>query len=178
MSRLLALLATAGLIGWSAASQSSEIDTPVILVAQPDLRDNLYGSSILVVMPMGGDQHIGFIVNRPTEYTVGADRVFAGGPVDANSVFALVHKAQSPGGNSFELLPDLYVAHEASVIERLIESEPASARLVAGLVVWQPGELRQEMKQGAWFALAPDAAIAMRNPQGLWEELQRIARTI
>ena len=177
MSKLLALLATA-LIGWSAASQASEIDAPVILVAQPELRDNLYGSSILVVMPMGDDQHIGFIVNRPTEYTVGADRVFVGGPVEPNSVFALVRRAKSPGGRSFEVLPGLYVAHEASVVERLIESEPASARLVAGLVVWQPGELRQEMKQGAWFALTPDANLVMRNPQGLWDELQRIARTI
>lgn len=64
-------------------------------------------------------------------------------------MFALVHKAHSPGGKSFELLPGLYVAHEATLIEDLIESEPASARLVAGLVVWQPGELRAEMKQAA-----------------------------
>lgn len=176
MRKLLVFLATA-LIGWSNV-QASEIDEPVILVAQPELRDNLYGSSILVVMPMGGDQHIGFIVNRPTEYTVGAGRVHLGGPVDSDSVFALVQRQQSPGGRSFEVLPGLYVAYETSVIQRLIESEPASARLVAGLVVWQSGELRQEMKQGAWFALSPDASIAMRNPQGLWDELQRTARTI
>jgi putative transcriptional regulator len=177
MTKFLAFAATA-LIALSAQLQAAEIDEPVILVAQPELRDNIYGASILVVMPMGEDRHIGFIVNRPTEYTLGADRVYLGGPVEANSVFALVHKAQSPGGKSFELLPGLYVAHESGVIEQLIESEPASARLVAGLVVWQPGELRQEIKQGAWFALAPDASIAMRNPHGLWDELQRIARTI
>jgi putative transcriptional regulator len=177
MSKLLALLASA-LVAWSAASPAAEIDEPVILVAQPELRDHLYGSSILVVMPMGGDQHIGFIVNRPTELSVGADRVFAGGPVEPNSVFALVQRANSPGGKSFEVLPGLYVAHESSVVERLIESQPASARLVAGLVVWQPGELREEMKQGAWFALSPDPSLVMRNPQGLWDELQRAARTI
>ena len=176
MRRLLVMLTTA-LIGLSAA-HASEIDAPVILVAQPELRDNLYGSSILVVMPMGGDQHIGFIVNRPTEFTLGADRVYVGGPVDANSVYALVRREKSPGGRSFEVLPGLYVAHESEVIERLIENDSTSARLVAGLVVWQAGELRQEMKQGAWFALAPDAGLAMRNPQGLWDELQRIARTI
>ena len=175
--RKLLMLAASAVIGWSSV-QASEIDEPVILVAQPELRDNLYGSSILVVMPMGQDQHIGFIVNRPTEYTVGAGRVYVGGPVDADSVFALVQKEQSPGGKSFEVLPGLYVAHESSVIQRLLESEPASARFVAGLVVWQPGELRQEMKQGAWFALSPNPSLVMRNPQGLWDELQRIARTI
>jgi len=176
MRKLLVVITTA-LISLSGA-HAAEIDAPVILVAQPELRDNLYGSSILVVMPLGGDQHIGFIVNRPTDYTLGADRIYVGGPVDANSVYALVRRENSPGGKSFELLPGLYVAHESAVIEELIESEPASARLVAGLVVWQPGELRQEMKQGAWFTLAPDAAVALRNPQGLWDELQRFARTI
>jgi putative transcriptional regulator len=175
--RKLLVFAASALIGWSSV-QASEIDAPVILVAQPELRDNLYGSSILVAMPMGQDQHIGFIVNRPTEYTLGGGRVFVGGPVDSDSVFALVQKQHSPGGRSFEVLPGLYVAHESSVIQQLIEAEPAAARFVAGMVVWQPGELRQEMKQGAWFALSPNPSLVMRNPQGLWDELQRIARTI
>jgi len=37
----------------------------MILVAKPELVDPLFGSTILVVVPVGGDQHTGFIVNRP-----------------------------------------------------------------------------------------------------------------
>jgi len=40
-------------------------------------------------------------------------------------------------------------------------------------VAWQPGELRSEVEQGAWYVLEPDAALVMRKPEGLWEELVR-----
>ena len=36
------------------------------------LRDNIYGSTILVVKAIGGDRHVGFIVNRPA-VTCGAN---------------------------------------------------------------------------------------------------------
>ena len=32
-------------------------------------------------------------------------------------------------------------------------------------------QLAAEIKQGAWYVLEPDAESAMREPQGLWEEL-------
>jgi putative AlgH/UPF0301 family transcriptional regulator len=57
--------------------------------------------------------------------------------------------------------------------EDIIESESDRARFVAGLVAWRPGELRAEIDAGAWYVLAPDAALVMRKPEGLWEELAR-----
>ena len=38
-------------------------------------------------------------------------------------------------------------------------------------MIWRPGELAEEIKRGAWYILEPDAGIAMRKPEGLWEEL-------
>jgi putative AlgH/UPF0301 family transcriptional regulator len=70
-----------------------------------------------------------------------------------------------------ELLPGLYLAAEAEVVDRIIESEADRARFVAGLVYWRAGELADEIKQGAWYVLEPDRAVAMRKPEGLWEEL-------
>ena len=64
-------------------------------------------------------------------------------------------------------------AFDAAVVDRVIETEPEHARFVAGLVAWQPGELRSEVEQGAWYVLEPDAALVMRKPEGLWEELVR-----
>ena len=58
-------------------------------------------------------------------------------------------------------------------MDRIIESEADHARFVAGLVLWRPGELADEIEQGAWYVLEPDAQTAMRKPEGLWEELVR-----
>src|SRR6266853_1818688 len=64
MSKSSLALVCAVLLGWSALAGAADLSRPVILVAKPELRDELYGSSIVVVTPMGGDQHVGFIVNR------------------------------------------------------------------------------------------------------------------
>jgi putative transcriptional regulator len=71
------------------------------------------------------------------------------------------------------MMPGLFAAFDAAVVDRIIESEPTRARFVAGLVAWRAGELRDEIKQGAWYVLEPDAALLMRNPDGLWEDLVR-----
>jgi putative transcriptional regulator len=168
---------------------AADLSVPHILVATPELRHALYGSSILVVKPVGGDRHIGFIVNRPTSTTLGklfpedgpsqkiVDPVYLGGPVDTQVLFALVERSESPGGNSIEVLPGLYVAVDGPIVDRIIEAGGDHARFVAGLVVWHPGELADEISKGAWYVLEPDPALVMRKPEGLWEDLVSRSRT-
>jgi putative transcriptional regulator len=172
-------------LGWCGLAAAADLSKPLVLVAKPELRDELYGSTIIVVAPLGGDQHVGFIVNRSTEIKLGnlfpedgpaqkvADPVYLGGPYASQAIFALVQRAESPGGKSFQLLPGLFAAFDGAVIDRIIQSEPERARFVAGLVAWQPGELDGEVEKGAWYVLEPDAALVMRKPDGLWEELVR-----
>ena len=181
---LFAVLAAA-----ATAAQAADLSNSVILVAKPELVDPLYGSAILVVTPVGGDQHAGFIVNRPTHMTLGqlfpqdgasqkvVDPVYLGGPLSSEVVFALVERKQSPGGQSFELMPGLYAAVDEETVDRIIRAESDHARFVAGLVVWRRGELSAEIERGAWYVLPPDAQLALRKPsQGLWEELVRVSR--
>jgi putative transcriptional regulator len=186
MKTLLAAL----MLGVSALSQAADLSEPLILVAKPELREGAYRSTVLVVTPVAGDRHVGFIVNRPTEVTVReifpehgpsqkiVDPVYVGGPVDMDAIFALVQRRESPGEGAFEVLPGLYAAFAAPTVDRIIESEADRARFVAGLTAWRPGELEYEIKRGAWYVLEPDAALALRNPEGLWEELVRREKAI
>ncbi|HEX6318910.1 MAG TPA: YqgE/AlgH family protein [Burkholderiales bacterium] len=172
------------LLGWLIAPASAnELERPLALVATPELRDPVYGRTVLLVKPFGRDQHLGFIVNRPTNLTLGKifpehgpsqkvpDPVFLGGPFDAGVIFALVARRDSPGGNSVEIAPGLFAAHEAATVDRIIEANPDDARFVAGLVIWRPGELRREIEIGAWQVRDADPGLALRDPKGLWEEL-------
>jgi putative transcriptional regulator len=177
--------AIALLLSWLIPAAAADLASPVILVAKPELRDPLYGAAVLVVTPLGGGQHVGFIVNRPTNATLGklfpehapsqkvVDPVYLGGPVQSGLIFALVQSAASPGGNSFEIMPGVYAAYESAVVDHIIESDPQHARFVAGLVAWRPGELEAEVDLGAWLVLDADANVVMRKPEGLWEELVR-----
>jgi len=179
---LVALVATAV----SAADRAAgSVDEPVILVAKPALRDRVYGATILIAKPLGNGGHLGFIVNKPTPVTLGklfpdhgpsqkvTDPVYLGGPAGSQMIFAMVQRPDSPGGKSLAVMPGLFVAFDAETVDRIIESEADRARYVAGLVAWRPGELSAEIEAGAWYVLAPDPALVMRKPEGLWEELVR-----
>jgi putative transcriptional regulator len=193
--KLLLTLIVAALLGGPGLASAADLSQAVMLVAKPQVRDELFGASVLVVVPVGGDRHVGFIVNRPTPVALGtvfpergaaqkvAEPVYIGGPSDADVIFALVQRpASRADSSSFELLPGLSVAYESAAVERIIDADPEHARFVAGLVAWQPGELADEIGRGAWYVLDPDAAVVLRPPEGLWEDLvrrsERAANTI
>jgi putative transcriptional regulator len=177
-------------LGYHIEAQAADLSKAAILVAKPELQDELYRSTIVVVTPLGEDRHVGFIVNRPTPITLGkafpedgpsqkvVDPVYVGGPYQPQALFALVQRQDSPGGVSLELMPGLFVAVDGETVDRIIRSEPEHARFVAGMVAWDAGELRDEVERGAWYVLEPDAALALRKPTtGLWEELVRRSKT-
>ncbi|HYY61890.1 MAG TPA: YqgE/AlgH family protein [Burkholderiales bacterium] len=174
------------LLSAAAAVPAADLSKPLILVAAPELHDPVYGATVIAVAPLGGDEHIGFIVNRPSPLTLGKvfpgdgpsqkvhDPVYLGGPYEPGLVFALVERAKSPGGKSLEVLPGLYAAADAATVDAIIRADAAAARYVAGFVAWQPGELAEEIERGVWYVLEPDARLALRKPtDGLWDELVR-----
>jgi putative transcriptional regulator len=189
---LLAILALAllPLEGWS-----DDGDDAMILVAKRNLHDKVYGSTILVAKAVGNDRHVGFILNKPSQLTLGKlfpdhaasakvpDPVFLGGPFGREVIFALVRRNDSPGGRSVQITPDLYLAFDSPIVDRIIETDPSHARFFAGLVVWQQGELRQELKRGLWYVHDAKTDLVLRKKtDGLWEELvgrlERKANTI
>jgi len=183
-------LALAAPLAWSA-----DLTETVLLVAKRNLRDRIYGSTILIARPLGDERHVGFIVNKPTTMTLGklfpkhspsqkvVDPVYLGGPTGPEVIFAMIKGRESPGGRSLQLAPGLYVAFDSAVVDRIIESQPQQARFFAGMVIWQPMELGEEVKRGLWYVLEPQPEILLRkSTDGLWEELvgrsERKANTI
>jgi putative transcriptional regulator len=171
-------------IAWASPARPAEVDDSIILVAKRQLQDRLYGATILIARPIGADRHVGFIINKPTQLTLGklfprhepsrkvTDPVFLGGPVSPEVIFALVQGRESPGGRSLRILDDLYLAIDSDVVDRVIEKQPAQARFFAGMVLWRPGELQQEIKRGLWYVQDPKADMVLRkSTEGMWEEL-------
>jgi putative transcriptional regulator len=174
---------------------ASEVTDTVLLVAKRQLADRVYGNTILVARPIGESRHIGFIVNKPTNMTLGklfpkhvpsqkiVDPVYLGGPTGAEVIFAMVKGQASPGGRSLQLTPGVFVAFDTEVVDKIIERQPQQARFFAGMVMWQPHELQEEVKRGLWFVLDAQPEVMLRkSTDNLWEELvsraERRANTI
>ncbi|HEY3077510.1 MAG TPA: YqgE/AlgH family protein [Burkholderiales bacterium] len=193
--RFLSLLSVIALALSAPLAWSADITETVLLVAKRQLKDRIYGNTILIARPLGDDRHVGFIVNKPTTMTLGklfpkhipsqkvVDPVYLGGPTGPEVIFAMIKGRESPGGRSLQLAPGLFVAFDSAVVDRIIESQPQQARFFAGMVLWQPMELGEEVKRGLWYVLEPQPEILLRkSTDGLWEELvgrsERKANTI
>jgi putative transcriptional regulator len=159
------------------------VDT-VLLVAKRNLQDRLYASTVLVTKPVGPDRHVGFIVNKPTQLTLGklfpshapsqkvVDPVYLGGPTSSSVIFAMIEAKNAPDGKVLRLAPNLYLAYESKEVDRIIESQPPHARFFAGMVIWRPGELAQEIRRGLWYVLEAKPDVVLRkSTEGLWETL-------
>jgi putative transcriptional regulator len=174
---------------------SVDLSDSVILVAKRTMHDRIYGSSVLLARPIGEERHVGFIINKPTNLTLGklfpkhlpsqkvVDPVYLGGPTGSEVIFAMVKASQSPGGRSLQLVPGLFLAYDSAVVDRIIETQPEQARFFAGMVMWQPHELADEVKRGLWYVLPPKPEIFLRKSTvSLWEDLvnraEREANTI
>ena len=183
-SRVLLLLAVLAIAGTAPARAVEPADEPVILVAKPALRDRLYRGTILIARPLRSGQHVGFIVNRPTPVKLGTlfpdhgpsqkvvEPIYLGGPVNVETVFALVQRKESPGKRAMQLTPDLYLVVDRDLVDHIIESEADHARFYAGVVLWAPGELDAEIERGFWYVDDADVGLVLRkSTDGMWEEL-------
>jgi putative transcriptional regulator len=161
-------------------------DDAVVLVADPDLVDPVYAHTVLLATPMDDGSYIGVIVNRPTRQSLSSlfpehepskkvhDPVYFGGPMLTQVIFALVHSDQSPGEGTLKMSNGLFLAIKETTIDHVIENTPNDAHYYVGTVMWQPGQLQQEIRRGVWSVIDADASVVFdHNPEQLWDHLRQ-----
>jgi len=186
---ILCLACTGPAVG--AQPAESQEEAAVFLIATPRLIDPRYAHTVVLTIPVGNDQHIGFIINRPTRQSLASlfpdhgpskkviDPVFVGGPMSADALFALVRSERSPGADSIEMMSHLYFARRVDVVDHVIETTPNEARYYVGFIQWQPGELREELTRGLWLVANADPGTVFRkDTRHLWEELSKQTEAI
>lgn len=192
IARTLALVGSlaAAAAGAHAQTPSAAPDTSAakIVVASPELGGG-YANTVLLTVPAPDGRHFGFILNRPTQTNLASlfpghqpsakvpGPVFFGGPEMTTAIFAVVKSQATPGPASMQLLPGLYVVYQEQEVDQVIEQHPQDARFFVGFVVWRPGELADEYRKGAWYALDPEVDIVMKRDTGdMWKSLVERAR--
>jgi putative transcriptional regulator len=156
------------------------------LVATPRLAGSVFERKVIIAAPLSSGMHVGFIVNHPTELKLAAlfpeqpsmlevtSPVYIGGPVEPRALFALARTPPADKGGLFQLMPGLVVAVEAGAVEHIIETSPNDARYFLGLLVWEEGELDEEIRQGVWEVQPADIDMVFStSPQNLWKALYR-----
>ena len=159
------------------------LEKGILLVASPSLSDPNFHQTVLLIIEHGRGGTVGLILNRPTNVLVSevlpdftvlkrtTNRLFAGGPVERTQLVLLFRLTQ--------LLPDtrqivdrIYVG-TPRVLERIM-TQPKSTetfRAFSGFAGWAPGQLEDEMLEGAWGVLPSNAFnIFDEDPATLWPD--------
>jgi putative transcriptional regulator len=163
-----------------------------LLVATPLLGDpNFRRTVILIVEDEPEEGTLGVVLNRPTEVQVaqvleswtdlvtGPTVVFKGGPVSPNSALALALARGEDEPLGWRSLDGSAMMSRIGLVDleappELLAGGITSLRVFAGYAGWGPGQLREEIAEGAWYVLPGEPTDAfLADPERLWPEVLR-----
>jgi putative transcriptional regulator len=177
LAALLALLTA----GDPSAAAGPEPMHAILLVARPNLEDDNFGGSVVLVMNNLGPDPVGLIVNRPTPLPVAKlfpemkglatlpDHIYFGGPVELDSVWFLVRSPTPPPG-ALQTCPGLYVSTDQKLLQSLLARQHPmeNLRIFLGYAGWAEGQLQDEIAAGDWKLEQASAATIFNKTEHAW----------
>ncbi len=171
-------------------AQKAEPAVGTFLVASRELGDPNFAKTVILVVHYKQDQGaVGIVVNRATDVPISRvfqdlkeaksrmDPVYVGGPVELNTVMALLKTASKPE-NSTRVFNDVYLISNKDLLKTTLASgaEASVFHAYVGYAGWGMGQLEHEMELGAWHVMPADAATVFHSdPDSVWPRL--IGRT-
>jgi putative transcriptional regulator len=159
---------------------------PSLLLAMPQLVDENFVRTVVLLCKHSEEGALGLVVNRPLMTTgrvtvnldppVSTDRelqVWVGGPVEQERTWILV--GQEPdeldARHGVRLADQLYLSTSPALLLRLLEpAPPPRARLIVGYAGWGPGQLEAELQASAWLMSDVDRDLVFNTPADqMWE---------
>jgi putative transcriptional regulator len=153
-----------------------------LLVASRYLLDGNFVRTVVLLVQHSDQGALGIVVNRPTCKTVkelwkevgeapckSTRPVFLGGPV-AGPIMA-VHADHSLA--EVEILPGVFFAAKKPHLDQLVLHPEGAQKIFVGHAGWGPGQLENELQQGAWLTLPATAEYIFEENSQLWEQLSK-----
>jgi len=188
--RLLPILGSFGellvlAVGLSGVARATDLSEPVTLVASSALEGTPFEQAVILAVPMPRGGHVGFILNKPTGLKLKAlfpkdaaarqvkESVYLGGPMLLPSVFAITRKVPQGGNAVIPLMPGLVAVLDGATIDRMVKTTPNDTRYFLGLMLWDEGELEDQVRRNAWELRPARADMVFRaKSPGLWNSLR------
>ncbi len=153
-----------------------------LLVATEVVQGEVFARTVILLLHYDEHGAMGLVVNRPTDIQPGEivddaesfsayrGAFYWGGPVQMNSLRALLRTETPPEGAE----PIVDSVHLVRIDDELQEA-PAEAdtlRYFIGYAGWGAGQLDREMARGSWHVVpATDEHVFAADPRGLWKKL-------
>ncbi|MEG3592881.1 MAG: YqgE/AlgH family protein [Pseudomonadota bacterium] len=149
------------------------------LVSMPDLKDGVFDSALVLMCEHGETGAMGFIVNKPTQFSVqeifeqlgleSADSldpdvpVMTGGPVEPQRGFLLSNHPITE--DVVEVLNGLYLASSPEVLPLATNAlNQGDAIFILGYSGWSEGQLESEMAANTWINVPWNSDVIFQIP--------------
>jgi len=154
----------------------------MLLVATEVVQGEVFGKTVILLLHYDDNGAMGLVVNRPTEIEPGelvddpgafsdyGGTLYWGGPVQMNTLRALVRTDAPPEGGE-AIVGSVYLV---KIDDELQEAprDPANLRYFIGYAGWGAGQLDREMARGSWHIVpATDKSVFAEDPRALWKQL-------
>ena len=162
-----------------------------LLVATPALRDPNFNRTVVLLLDHDESGTLGIVINRPTQLRVSdvldswsllatdPEVLFQGGPVGLDSALGLAELDQSFRDGEEEPVGWRQLFGSVGLIDldvppEVLAPQLRSLRIFAGYAGWGPGQLDDELAQGAWCVLDSEPKDAFTGqPERLWQAVLR-----
>lgn len=159
-----------------------------LLVATPLIADPTFERTVVLLLAHGRDGAFGVVLNRPSDTAVGEvvpdwsvctaapGVVFLGGPVGRDSLVALGRSAWVGASTEARIFADC-AAVDLDVVPGDGDPRWDEIRVFAGSAGWAPGQLEDELAEGAWWLVdAEPGDVTTSDPSGQWSAVLRRQR--
>ncbi len=170
--------------------QAFSPDKGMFLVAKDQLGDPRFRDRVILLIQHDTEGSAGLVVNRISRLSLAAilpqgsklvepGRMLSyGGPVEPQTLLALVKVRNNPPQPAEEVIDGLYVTG-VGVLDEWPDfaDEVVEYRAFVGYTGWAPGQLNAELQRGDWHVMPADEAnLFAGDGVQLWERLRAAAR--
>lgn len=169
---------------------------PSLLIASPQLQDETFKESVVLLIEHDDEGSLGFIINNKSQLTLDEvihveDEVIPSdicvwnaGPNGNDAGYILHHK----NGTEKEIAPGFFLSSSKESLKNLIQEARIASlsntvpgtinddvlypyRLLIGYSGWGPGQLEDEIQSGAWYTAPLDQSIIFNALcDNIWNE--------
>jgi putative transcriptional regulator len=161
-------------------TKTKELAAGQLLIAEPFLSDPNFARAVIFLCEYGEEGSIGFILNRPTQLTLGdllpefytPDlSVNQGGPVQLDTLHMIHRMPDTFGGN--EIVKGVYWGGSYDALQDIVsqnEYADSDIKLFIGYAGWSPGQLEKEIEDGSWLIADVSSKILFQtDPKVVWQ---------
>lgn len=160
---------------------------PGFLIAMPQLMDDNFRQSVILLIRQDASGAMGVVVNRPGPLTVRElcgdqqisyaldfeKEVRCGGPVQPDQGLVLFGP-EVDDADGEPVVDGLLMSASRATLERLCGGSRGRFHCYSGYAGWGPGQLERELEEGSWLVGQADPRLVLDSePTSIWERSLR-----